>query len=139
MFLSGAYQEMSNRSKHALDTILRITNVSRTLILFTMVGLSSTMYYPAMDYTLLLFLLLVLDFLGLLVLMIPNEKWLPLGYAWAGVMSIILMWSTSQFIGNTYLISDVMVVLLLSSIQLLALMKIGYDNFITASQGSEVT
>lgn len=86
-----------------------------------------------------LFLLLVLDFLGLLVLMIPNEKWLPLGYAWAGVMSIILMWSTSQFIGNTYLISDVMVVLLLSSIQLLALMKIGYDNFITASQGSEVT
>ena len=99
-----------------------------------MVGLSSVFYYGSPDITLWFFLLLVLDFLGLLVLMIPKIELLPIGYVWAGLMSIGLIFYVSQFLGNTYFFSDVLVVLLLASIQLLALLKIGVDIYAAAAQ-----
>ena len=125
---------MSERNGNTPLTILRIANVSRAIVLFTMVGLSSVFYYGSPDITLWFFLLLVLDFLGLLVLMIPKMELLPIGYVWAGLMSIGLIFYVSQFLGNTYFFSDVLVVLLLASIQLLALLKIGVDIYAAAAQ-----
>ena len=129
---------MSNRTSNTSITILRIANLSRDIVLFTLVGLSSVVYYYATpEYTLFLFLLLVLDSIGFLLLSISREPWKQFGYVWAGMMSIVLMLHTSGYLGNTYFFSDVIVILLLSSIQILALMKIGINGYVNVSQGDE--
>ena len=117
--------------------ILRITNLSRAIVLFTLVGLSSVVYYPNPEYTLFLLSMLVLDSVGFLLLLISRAPLKQFGYVWAGMMSIILMLALSEFLGNGYFFSDVIVILLLSSIQLLALVKIGINAYVNVSLGDE--
>jgi len=133
----GRVSEVSTRNHNTSITILRVANISRACVLFTLVGLSTVIYYPLQDLSLLWLLLLILDVLGFVVLMLPKPELRPLGYGWAAIMSILFLVYYFPFLGDTRLFSDVIVILLLSCIQLFALMKIGYDNFITVSQGSE--
>ena len=129
---------MSNQTSNTSITILRMVNLSRVIVLFTLVSLFSIVYYPATGYTLNLFLLFVLDFIGFLLLLISRDLWKQFGYVWAGMMSIVLMFATSGYLGMPSFISNVIVILLLSSIQLLALTKIGINAYVNVSQGDEV-
>ena len=135
--IEGEFHKVSNKINNRFLTILKVTNVSRDLVLFTMFGLSSTVFFPELTFSNFLFMLLIVDFLGLLILLLPKEELMPLGCAWAGVMSIVLMFYTNQFLGHSYLSSDAVVVFFLSIIQLLALLKIGLDSFASANQESE--
>ena len=129
---------MSTKTSYMPLTILRVSSISRILVLFTMYGLSSVLYYPILTTAFWLLLLLILDFFGLIVLLFIKQDLMPLGYGWTGLVSIVLMVYTYPFLGNTFLTSDVSVILILSGIQLLTLIKIGYDRFIIASEGSEI-
>jgi len=129
---------LSNQTSNTSITILRMVNLSRVIVLFTLVSLFSIVYYPATGYTLNLFLLFVLDFIGFLLLLISRDLWKQFGYVWAGMMSIVLMFATSGYLGMPYFISNVIVILFLSSIQLLALTKIGINAYVNVSQGDEV-
>ena len=128
---------MSNRTSNTSITILRMTNLSRAVVLFTLAGLSSVVLYPALEYTLLFLFMLILDSVGFLLLLISREPLKQFGYVWAGMMSILLMLDTSVYLGTTYFSPDVTVILLLSSIQLLALVKIGINAYVNVSLGDE--
>ena len=114
-----------------------MTNLSRAVVLFTLAGLSSVVLYPALEYTLLFLFMLILDSVGFLLLLISREPLKQFGYVWAGMMSILLMLDTSVYLGTTYFSPDVTVILLLSSIQLLALVKIGINAYVNVSLGDE--
>jgi hypothetical protein len=114
-----------------------MTNLSRAIVLFTLAGLSSVFFYPALEYTLLFWFMLILDSVGFILLLISRVPLKQFGYVWVGMMSILLMFYTSGYLGTTYFNPDVIMILLLSIIQLLALVKIGINTYANASLGDE--
>jgi hypothetical protein len=126
---------LSQKTSNASITIVRTANLGRDVVLFTFVGLSSTIFYPVADYTLLLLFLLVLDSIGFLLLLTLRDPLKQVGYVWAGLMSMVLMFHTSMYLGSFYFFSDVIMILLLSGIQLLALIKIGINAYVNVSEG----
>jgi hypothetical protein len=126
---------LSQKTSNTSITIVRTANLGRDVVLFTFVGLSSTIFYPVADYTLLLLFLLVLDSIGFLLLLTLRDPLKQVGYVWAGLMSMVLMFHTSMYLGSFYFFSDVIMILLLSGIQLLALIKIGINAYVNVSEG----
>ena len=117
--------------------LLRGMHLARDAVLFTLTGQSVVLYYPALDYSLWFLVMLGLDIFGLVLLWVPREIVQILGYVWAGLMSIVLMNFTLNFLGSTFLSSGVIMILLLSSIEFLAVLKVAYDQFILVSTEDE--
>ncbi len=122
-------------SHHAFLTGIHF---ARDVVLFTLAGLTTVLFIGAVDYTLGFLLIFGLDLVGLVFLLIPRSILNQLGLAWSGVMSIVLMVVGLGSIGNIYLVSDIIVILILSGIELLAIIKIGYDLFVQQSAGDEM-
>jgi len=114
-----------------------MTNLTRAVVLFTLAGLSTVVFYPALELTLFFWFMLVLDSVGFLLLMNSRGPLKQFGYVWAGLMSILLMLNASGYLGSTYFNPDITVILVLSGIQLLALVKIGINAYVNVSLGDE--
>jgi hypothetical protein len=114
-------------SRHAFLTGIHF---ARDVVLFTLAGLTTVLFIGVLEYTLGFLLIFGLDIVGLVFLIIPRTTLNQLGLAWAGVMSIVLMVVAFSSIGNVYLVSDIIVILILSGVELLTIFKIGYDQFV---------
>jgi hypothetical protein len=128
---------MANQTTNPSITILRMVNLSRVSVLFTLATQVFYISYTMTQYTIILLWLFVLDFIGFLLLLVPREPLKQFGYVWAGLMSIALMSTTPGYLGTGSLASDVIVILLMSSIQLLTFLKMGIDTYNTASLGDD--
>jgi len=90
--------------------------------------LSAVELYPNFEYPLGFLFILGIDIIGLVLVVIPKERSNQLGYAWIGVMSIVLWVFIFPFIGTTYLATDVIVILFLASVELLVDIKLVLDH-----------
>ncbi len=77
-----------------------------------------------------MFLWLLLDLIGLILLLVPKESARQIGFAWAIMMSFALFLPVFTYIGTGYFVGGLVMILLLCIIELLALVKIGYEVFI---------
>ena len=109
-------------------SFLKGVHLARDAVQLSLAGLS-TVVYLSVEHSYGFLFFLSLDIIGLVLLWIPRNTWNQLGYVWAGLMSIVLIFVTFNFLGNVYFFSAAFVILFLSSVELLAVMKVGYDNF----------
>jgi membrane-associated PAP2 superfamily phosphatase len=75
-------------------------------------------------------LLFVSDVVALILLCTPRETPRQLGLGWAAVMTIGLLLPMSQYLGAGYFGSSAGTILFLSIIELLAIIKFGYDSLL---------
>lgn len=73
---------------------------------------------------------LLLDLIGLVLFWIPKELARQIGFAWAIMMSLALFFPVFTYFGMGYFVGGLVMILLLCIIELLVLIKIGYDIFI---------
>ncbi|OLS31381.1 MAG: hypothetical protein ThorAB25_03070 [Candidatus Thorarchaeota archaeon AB_25] len=123
----GDFQPMSKRIHNTSLTILRSTHLARDAVLFSLFGFFSATYSPGTLETYYFLMWLVIDFVGLFFLWIPRETWQQVGFGWGGLMSIGLLFLVFAYSGNGSLVGGLMVILLLCIIELLAVLKSGYD------------
>ena len=106
------------------QSLLKCIHFARDIVLVTLYGLSVTMYYPNYEYSLGLLSILSLDLIGLVLVVIPKDISNQLGYAWTGVMSVVLWVYIFPFNGNGYFSPDAVMILFLASVELLVDIKI---------------
>lgn len=117
-----------------------MTNLSRAIVLFIFVGhLAAFVYYDWQAISPIPIFLLILDSLGFIFLLMSREPLKQFGYVWVGLMSILLIPYIIPYFGNGAFFSDVIVILLLSSIQLLTLLKMGINVYVSVSQEDAAT
>jgi hypothetical protein len=93
-----------------------------------MVGVAAEVYSFNPIYPGMLLLLFLSDIVALILLCIPREVARQLGAGWAGVMTIVLFLPAGQYIGAGYLASPAFTVIVLSIVELLVIIKFGYDS-----------
>jgi hypothetical protein len=110
-----------------LLTVIRSVHLARDAVLISMTGTAGVVYFPNLIYPSMLFLLFLSDIVALILLCIPREAAKQLGVGWAGVMTIVLFLPVGQYIGHGYLVSSVFTIIILSIVELLVIIKFGYD------------
>lgn len=121
---------MSKGQDNTSLTIIRSTHLARDAVLFSLVGVFSMVYYPETMDTNIMLLWLLLDLIGLVLFWIPKELARQIGFAWAIMMSLALFFPVFTYFGMGYFVGGLVMILLLCIIELLALVKIGYEVFI---------
>jgi hypothetical protein len=117
-----------------------MTNLSRAIVLFIFVGdLAALVYYDWPAISPVPMFLLILDSIGFIFLLMSRDLLKQIGYVWAGLMSILLIQYIFPYFGNGTFFPDVTAIILLSSIQLLVLLKIGIDTYVSVSQDDVAT
>ncbi len=92
-----------------------------------MIGLAYNVFVnnqPSGDFFALLFFS---DIVAIILICIPREASEQLGVGWAGVMTIVLILPMSQYLGAGYFSSGAITILFFSIVELLAIIKFGYD------------
>jgi hypothetical protein len=111
--------------------IIRSTHLARDAILFSLIGLAYSVFVNFPPAGELFTLLFFSDIVAFILLCIPRETSKLLGVGWAGVMTIGLLLPMSQLaFGAGYFGSSALTILFLSIIELLAIIKFGYDTFV---------
>ena len=106
-------------------TIIKSVHLSRDAVYFSMVGTISV--YFGIDLANSLLWILLLDLAPFVLLWVMKPTWESLVYVWAALMSILLPFYFSLYIGNTPITASIIVIILLSICELLTIIKIGYD------------
>jgi hypothetical protein len=121
---------LSKRNHNTLLTIVRSTHLARDAVLFSLFGVFSALYYPSTNDAFAFLLWLLLDLIGLILLWIPRETIQQIGCAWAIMMSSFLLFIVFVYGGTPHVVGGLIMILLLCIVELLAIIKIGYDVFI---------
>jgi hypothetical protein len=109
------------------QSLLKCIHFARDAVLFTMVGISVSMYYPYFEFAYRFLSILGLDVIGLVLIVIPKDISNQLGYAWTGAMSIFLLFYLFPNIGNGYLSPGAEVIVFLAVVEILVDIKLVLD------------
>jgi hypothetical protein len=108
--------------------VIRSTQLARDAVLSSMIGVAAAAYGYDPRYPGMFFLLFLSDIVALILLCIPREVAIQIGVGWAGVMTIVLFLPVGQYLGGRYLASGAFTVIVLSIVELLTIIKFGYDS-----------
>ena len=103
--------------------IVRSTHLARDAVLVSLFGFF--VVFGTLET--LSFVIWLIDLVGLIFLWIPRDTWQRVGCGWGVLLSVGLLFIVFQFSGIGSLLIGVMMILLLCIIEILAVLKIGYD------------
>ena len=103
--------------------IVRSTHLARDAVLVSLFGFF--VVFGTLET--LSFVIWLIDLVGLIFLWIPRDTWQRVGCGWGVLLSVGLLFIVFQFSGIGSLLIGLMMILLLCIIEILAVLKIGYD------------
>ncbi len=92
-----------------------------------MYGLAVDQFHYNFEIPLGYLFILGLDVIGLVLILIPMELSNQLGFAWTGVMSVVLWINLFTFTGAGPFGPDAMVILFLAAVEILVVIKLVLD------------